>query len=298
MDYKPITIEEKAKAYDEALEKARCYYEGANGNEDMITMTTTMFPVLKEDKESEDARMMNWIIEASKFYANYIEDKKGLSEALAWIAKKGEKELVTCPICGWKSEKQGEQKCFDISSSLVLKHRKENSMTKQESKWIKFYPSLDLPKERVSIAYDTHDDRGYRFAYGHFQFYNGTCGCFWKDGNEQPKVVKAEDIKYWMPIPSFDVQEEPASEDLNTAAKEYANNITEKIGYRLQLRRAVCFGAKWQKEQMMAKAVGVEVKVDAGGYPYIPQIELYDYDKDIPLAEVDDKYKVILIKED
>ena len=94
------------------------------------------------------------------------------------------------------------------------------------------------------------------------------------------------------------LHEEPKSENLNTAAKEYANNITEKIGYRLQLRRAVCFGAKLQKEQMMAKAIGVEVKVDAGGYPYIPQIELYDYDKDIPLAEVDDKYKVILIKED
>ena len=85
-------------------------------------------------------------------------------------------------------------------------------MTDKENKWIKFYPSLELPKERVSIAYATHDERGYRFAYGYFQFYNGTCGCFWKDGNEQPKVVKAEDIKYWMPIPSLDMQEEPISE--------------------------------------------------------------------------------------
>ena len=42
------------------------------------------------------------------------------------------------------------------------------------------------------------------------------------------------------------LQKEPVSEDLNTAAKEYANNITDKLGYRLQLRRAVCFGAKWQ----------------------------------------------------
>ena len=82
---------------------------------------------------------------------------------------------------------------------------------KKKNGWIKFVPSLDLPKERVSIAYDTHDERGVRYAYGYFQFYNGTCGCFWKDGNEQPKVVKAEDIKYWMPVPSLDVQEEPIS---------------------------------------------------------------------------------------
>jgi hypothetical protein len=40
------------------------------------------------------------------------------------------------------------------------------------------------------------------------------------------------------------------------------------------------------------------VKVDAGGYPYIPQIELYDYDKDIPLAKEGEKVKVIVIKED
>ena len=39
-----------------------------------------------------------------------------------------------------------------------------------------------------------------------------------------------------------------------------------------------------------------EVKVDAGGYPYIPQIELYDYEKDIPLAKAGDKVKLIIMK--
>jgi hypothetical protein len=92
---------------------------------------------------------------------------------------------------------------------------------KKKNGWIKFVPSLDLPKERVSIAYDTHDERGVRYAYGYFQFYNGTCGCFWKDGNEQPKVIKAEDIKYWMPVPSLDMQEEPVSEDLEVELNKY-----------------------------------------------------------------------------
>ncbi len=96
---------------------------------------------------------------------------------------------------------------------------------------------------------------------------------------------------------AIDLREEHVSEDLNTAAKEYANNITDKLGYKLQLRRAVCFGAKWQITKLVEEAGKHEVKVDAGGYPYIPQIELYDYDKDIPLAKEGDKYKVILIKE-
>lgn len=57
-------------------------------------------------------------------------------------------------------------------------------------------------------------------------------------------------------------------------------------------------GASWKKEEMMKDAVDATVHIDAGGYPYIPQIELYDYDKDVPLAKEGDKYKVILIKED
>ena len=61
---------------------------------------------------------------------------------------------------------------------------------------------------------------------------------------------------------------------------------------------AIEYGMKVQKEQIIANATEVTVHIDAGGYPYIPQIELYDYDKDIPLAKEGDKYKVILIKEE
>ena len=38
-----------------------------------------------------------------------------------------------------------------------------------------------------------------------------------------------------------------------------------------------------------------EVRIDAGGYPYIPIIELYDYEKDVPLAKKGDKVKVIIM---
>lgn len=118
---------------------------------------------------------------------------------------------------------------------------------KKKNGWIKFVPSLDLPKERVSIAYDTHDERGVRYAYGYFQFYNGTCGCFWKDGNDQPKVVKAEDIKYWMPIPSLDIQEEPVSEDLEKAAINYMKTENPPIW---GLYDGFIAGAKWHKHHM------------------------------------------------
>ena len=60
---------------------------------------------------------------------------------------------------------------------------------------------------------------------------------------------------------------------------------------------AIEYGMRIQKEQMMTNATEVTVHIEAGNYPYIPQIELYDYDKDIPLAKEGDKYKVVLIKE-
>lgn len=44
-------------------------------------------------------------------------------------------------------------------------------------------------------------------------------------------------------------------------------------------------------------AVKREVKVDAGGYPYIDATELYDYENDKPLAKAGDKVKVLIIKE-
>ena len=66
----------------------------------------------------------------------------------------------------------------------------------------------------------------------------------------------------------------------------------------ITLQRTFELGKQEMKQQMMAKAIEATVHIDAGNYPYIPQMELYDYDNDVPLAKEGDKYKVVLIKED
>lgn len=53
-------------------------------------------------------------------------------------------------------------------------------------------------------------------------------------------------------------------------------------------------GAEWMAGQ--GETLEVEVKEDAGGYPYIPSIELYDYDKDEPLSKPGDKVVVQIRK--
>ena len=96
------------------------------------------------------------------------------------------------------------------------------------------------------------------------------------------------------------------SNDLEEAAKIYTvslvvNEIIPDATVK-QLRevadKSFKAGAQWQKEQMMKDAVEREVKVDAGGYPYIDATELYDYDEDKPLAKEGDKVKLLIIKEE
>jgi hypothetical protein len=105
---------------------------------------------------------------------------------------------------------------------------------------------------------------------------------------------------------------EPVSEELEEASKEWLKpqldksyaeygetkmmELTHFDGYAML--DAIEFGAKWKEKKMMKDAIDVTVHIDSGGYPYIPQIEFYDYDKDVPLTKEGDRYKVILIKEE
>ncbi len=95
------------------------------------------------------------------------------------------------------------------------------------------------------------------------------------------------------------VKKKPVSDVLEGEINRYLSTwSTSKDNGIVFCEKMARHFAAWQKQQMMAKAVDATVHIDAGGYPYIPQVELYDYEKDIPFAKEGDKYKVILIKED
>ena len=98
---------------------------------------------------------------------------------------------------------------------------------------------------------------------------------------------------------------EPVSEDLEEEIDRAHRIFYDEVGWDSDegARAYVAdwfahYFANWQKTQVIKNAIEVTVHIDAGGYPYIPQIELYDYDKDVPLAKEGDRYKVVLIKED
>lgn len=93
---------------------------------------------------------------------------------------------------------------------------------------------------------------------------------------------------------------EPVSEDLEEAAYTFVMNNFGNPKESLFLFDQKCFraGANWQITKLMKDATEVTVHIEAGNYPYIPQLELYDYDKDVPLAKEGYKYKVVLIKDE
>ena len=116
-----------------------------------------------------------------------------------------------------------------------------------------------------------------------------------------PNNIGIDDLLYWRNgfiagAKWQKAKDESTTEDLG----DYINKLSKQfpeVSFA-KLSRIAVRVTKWQNERIMKEAVDVEVKVGAGGYPYIPQMELYNYDKDVPLAKEGDKYKVVLIKED
>lgn len=92
------------------------------------------------------------------------------------------------------------------------------------------------------------------------------------------------------------LQEEPVSEDLEEAARSYSNNLDNICGsVGEQTRNAFKAGAKWQKEQMMAKTVDGYVIEDVGNGNFVLSANYLP--KSMGLKDNQD-VKVIVIKAD
>ena len=91
-------------------------------------------------------------------------------------------------------------------------------------------------------------------------------------------------------------KEEPVSEiDFEQELYKYFGQVKDFTLGMMIAKRFYEIGRNY----LMKDAIDTIVKVDAGGYPYVDRtIELYDYDKDIPLAKKGDKVKIVVIKED
>ena len=90
------------------------------------------------------------------------------------------------------------------------------------------------------------------------------------------------------------VQEISLPSNLDEAAENHMLSITTLAFDERDVILSFKTGAVWMAGQGESREV--EVKEDAGGYPYIPCIELYDYDKEEPLFNPGDKVVVQIRK--
>jgi len=304
-----MTQEEKAKAYDEAIKVANKYKD-----------THIMFSQIKDEifpelAESEDGKIRKWLIDTIKQVPNDSIEWETIdkSSVLAWL------------------EKQGEQKkSYNTCNSSMIDNKKSPYGEKRDFGYFEEKPA-DKPEPKFKVGYKVYDLRnGFECTIESIDettYYGDTTNFDIKDQDNWELVeqnpfdggcvaevyknrrdrISISDITQWCYL--YDLhklsniektekcgKEEPVSEDLGEYINELSKQFPE-VSFA-KLSRIAVRVAKWKEEQMMEKAIDVEVKVDAGGYPYIPQMELYDYDKDVPLAKAGDRYKVILIKEE
>lgn len=83
-----MTQEEKARKYDEALERAEVIYQGSYKPDTAATIAETLQNVFPELAESEDERIRKRIIHA--LHGDVL-DMEETNKALAWLEKQGEK---------------------------------------------------------------------------------------------------------------------------------------------------------------------------------------------------------------
>lgn len=124
-----MTIEEKAKAFDEALQKAKEWKSGVAGNGDINQCLDELFPELAESEDEKIRKHLIWVCNdwVTDGIADRYETKSiKIDDMLRWLEKKGEQKqeeiwpnlsncLHDCKKCTGKclyrkEEYQGEQK--------------------------------------------------------------------------------------------------------------------------------------------------------------------------------------------
>ena len=86
-----MTKEEKAKAYDEAFEKAKMSYHTGDYDKDTLEMLEIIFPELRESEEDKDEKIRKWLIKYfnKADFNGMLEYVSGIKaeDILAWLEK-------------------------------------------------------------------------------------------------------------------------------------------------------------------------------------------------------------------
>ena len=232
----------------------------------------------EELAESKDEKIINNVKKVIGWYRGMFTEKSLMPEEYqeidAWLEKQGEKK-------SYASETMNEKGDFDSSFTRM--------MEKEQKPVECMYSKDNYTDEDRKILCDGCEEK--------CKFAQKEADWLQELQNKLDSLSKEDFEKVWA---KYHQKEEPVSEDLEEAVNAYTGYPpdVDECSSVYGKRQAFKAGAKWQQEQITKNAIDATVKVDAGGYPYIHRtIELYDYDKDEPLAKAGDKVKILVIKD-
>ncbi len=114
---KELSIEEKAKRYDEAITKARNIVNSINVGLIGKDSFEAVFPELKENEESEGEKIREKLIDTFNFYGPAMNSPYLLginrNDIVAWLEKQGEQKLVPDWMPKFLDELRSKKNYFD-----------------------------------------------------------------------------------------------------------------------------------------------------------------------------------------
>jgi hypothetical protein len=122
---KELSIEEKAKRYDEAIERAKSKIKN---DKDHVLYESDVIDIFPELYESEDERIKNEIID----YISTADDKELIpyESWIAWLEKQGE-QIDIANKEYWRGYREGKQETLDKYAELE-KQDKQNHVWSEE----------------------------------------------------------------------------------------------------------------------------------------------------------------------
>lgn len=143
---KELSMEEKSKLYDEALEKARKLYEQG-------TITESLCYVFPELKESEDERIRQFLIHEVTETSDEIMSYRNMNkkDVLAWLEKQGEH-------ANFRNKIQIGDKVTRNKDGVLVNLSQLNRVAKKDEKQGEQKPTIIIPRFRVGDEIKTTNE--------------------------------------------------------------------------------------------------------------------------------------------
>ena len=122
---KELSIEEKAKRYDKAIERARNTIEVNQTIPDIVECIESLFPELKESEDEKIIKSIINLVKKSNEQGGYALHKDEADKMIAWLEKQG--ELVDSLSKGTDAEWSEEDE-----KEFIKSLRPQNNVTDEE----------------------------------------------------------------------------------------------------------------------------------------------------------------------